>query len=184
MIKRGIAMPKVAIIGAGISGLAAAIELKRNGISPVVFEEKNKVGPAVSFANVSFKFLFRPICDQIKYLKDTYNLEIKPISDINLLKIQGPNKRFTVSSHLGYSFLRGKDAHSIESHLAAQLAYPIEYDSNVKHEDLLKEFDYLLVADGSGAWSKKLTIWQSTLRAGYEVQLFLDVLTPMKLKCG
>ncbi|MGE5405685.1 MAG: FAD-dependent oxidoreductase, partial [Candidatus Saccharibacteria bacterium] len=43
---------KVAILGAGIAGLACAIELERNGIVPVVYERDANPGwlwPSVSF---------------------------------------------------------------------------------------------------------------------------------------
>lgn len=175
-------MTKVAIIGAGISGLAAAIELKRNGITPVIYEEKHQVGSPVSYANVSLNFLFRPVSDQLKHLRQKYNLELQPVSDINILKIVGPNKQCAVSGHLGYSFLRGEEVTSIESQLASLLAYPIEFETHVKHEDILKKYDYLIVADGHGQWGRKLKIWQSTLRAWVRGATILGRFNPREMR--
>lgn len=157
-------MKKVGIIGAGVSGLACAIELEKHGIKPVIFEEKHMVGSPMSFARMSLNFLFRPVRDQINYLKSKYNLNIKPISNINSLRVQGPSNKYRVTGQLGYSFLRGEENYSLEKQLANMLSTEIKYESPATYEDLVKEFDILVIATGTGNSAKRLGIWQSTLK--------------------
>ncbi len=41
---------KVAIMGAGISGLSCAITLEKNGIEPVIFEKRSKARDRVTYS--------------------------------------------------------------------------------------------------------------------------------------
>ena len=87
-IKKG---SRIAVIGAGISGIAAANILKKNGFVPVVFEKYEKIGsvwatayPEVHLQNIytqyhlsdfdwSFKPDLHPTCEEImKYLSDRH----------------------------------------------------------------------------------------------------------------
>lgn len=75
--------PKIAIIGAGPSGIACAIQLKRCGIESFLFE-KNKVGGLLRNANLVENYLgFESgISGQDlveKFKKNLENLEIEPI---------------------------------------------------------------------------------------------------------
>ena len=60
---------KVAIIGAGISGLSCAIELQRHGIKPTIFEKTktlgDKPGNLVATLRMFHRSLRNPIITQI-----------------------------------------------------------------------------------------------------------------------
>ena len=50
---------RIAVIGAGISGIAAANVLKKNGFEPVVFEKGGKVGGVWAVAYPIFSYKIR-----------------------------------------------------------------------------------------------------------------------------
>ena len=54
---------RVAIIGAGVAGLACAVTLERSGLETVVYEQGDKPGPV--FANVSavMPVVHRPVIE-------------------------------------------------------------------------------------------------------------------------
>ena len=58
---------KVAIMGAGISGLSCAIILERNGIEPTIFEKRGRVGDRFINSEAMFDILNRPIKDCLSY---------------------------------------------------------------------------------------------------------------------
>lgn len=156
---------KVAIVGAGIAGLSCALELEKHGIKPIIFEQRHRIGSPSPFAPVMFNFVFRPIKDLLQELKLQYGIEIKPISKINLLHMHGPNTKYTVTGNLGFSILRGQEETSLESQLAARLKSPIRFETPVKPKELLKKFDYLVIAEGTKDYAKELSIWHGTFRS-------------------
>ncbi|AEF94803.1 FAD dependent oxidoreductase [Desulfotomaculum nigrificans CO-1-SRB] len=175
-------MIKVAIIGAGIAGLSCAIELEKLGIKPAIFEQKHRVGSPFTFAPMTLNFSFKPIKDQLKELKKRYDIDIKPISKIKLLRVQGPNSEYMVQGHLGYTVLRGQEEQSAECQLARILKTPIKFECPVKPEDLLKKFDYLVIADGTGHWAKKLNIWQSLFKCWIRGATVLGRFNPREVR--
>lgn len=116
------------------------------------------------FAPITLKFLFRPVNDQLKELKTRYDINIKPISEINLIRVQGPKSEYVVQGHLGHTILRGQAEQSVECQLADMLKTSIKFETPVKPEELIKKYDYLVIADGTGHWAKKLSIWQSAFK--------------------
>lgn len=172
---------KVAIVGAGIAGLSCALELERHGIKPVIFEQRHRIGSPSPFAPVLFNFIFRPIKDLLKELKLQYGIQIKPISTINLLHMHGPNTKYTVTGDLGCSVLRGQADTSIESQLASRLRTPIRFEEPVKPKELLKDFDYLVIADGSKDYAKELGIWHSTFRVWTKGATILGKFDPREI---
>jgi flavin-dependent dehydrogenase len=75
---------KVAIIGAGISGLSCAFELKKYGIIPTIFEEKSKLGESLGFGAIMFHMFNRGIKDPFKFLKE-YNINLTPNSPLKAI---------------------------------------------------------------------------------------------------
>lgn len=73
---------KVAIIGAGISGLSCAIELERHGIKPIILEKRAHVGEALDYSTIWPRIINRTITDSLKYIKQEYSLELTPLNRI------------------------------------------------------------------------------------------------------
>lgn len=153
---------RVAIIGAGVAGLACAIELERHGIKPQIFEKNYRIGNPFSYSPFILDFIFRPVKKPLAVLKKQCSINLKPISDIRLMKVCGPSTQFTIQGKLGYSLLRGQEIHSIECQMASQLKSPIQFNSPVRPKDLVKQFNYVVVATGESEYAKNLEIWQGT----------------------
>ncbi|HWQ29631.1 MAG TPA: FAD-dependent oxidoreductase, partial [Negativicutes bacterium] len=108
---------KVAIVGAGISGLSCAIALERHGITPVIFEKRAHVGEALLYSSIWPSIISRPITDPLKYLKREYSLELSPSSHIRKMMMLSPGKRAVERGGLGYIFRRGFQDQALEAQL-------------------------------------------------------------------
>ena len=73
---------RVAIVGAGPSGLACALELERRGIYPDIFERSSRVGHPIPRVEVLLQLFERPLRNQLRYLMENHNLEFKPLSPL------------------------------------------------------------------------------------------------------
>ena len=65
---------KVAIIGAGASGLSCAYQLYKNNIKPTIFEQKSWLGETLDLPAVKLNMFNTPITDPLKYLKKNYGI--------------------------------------------------------------------------------------------------------------
>ncbi|GAB6182244.1 NAD(P)/FAD-dependent oxidoreductase [Desulfotomaculum defluvii] len=173
---------KVAIIGAGIAGLACAIELEKRGIRPQIFEKKHRIGSPFSYSPLLLDFIFRPIKKPLDVLKKKYGIDLKTVSEIHSMRVQGPSSAFTIGGHLGYSLLRGQEIYSIESQMANQLKSPIQFTSPVKPEDLIKQYNYVVVATGDGEYAKNLETWQSTYNSWIRGATILGHFNPEEIR--
>lgn len=153
---------KVAIIGAGVSGLACAFEFKKNGIVPVVFERKSYIGQGFNYQVTSLRMFDHTLCSPYIYLKKRYGLHLTPCSPIHKEIVNGPRKKLTAQGHLGYLFKRGEDKDSLENQIASAAKVPIYFDSYIKIENILGKFDYIIISTGDGTIAKELGVWTST----------------------
>ncbi len=77
---------KIAIIGSGLSGMACAIELKRNNFNPIIFEASSDIGGRVKTDNVDGFLLdhgfqvYLPSYKMGQYYLDYKKLELKHFS--------------------------------------------------------------------------------------------------------
>lgn len=110
---------RVAIIGAGVSGLACALKLKESGIIPAVFEARSRVGDAICRSCVSLRIFTRSFHDYFHYINKSYGLKLKPLHAINKIIMHAPGKSVCIHGKLGHSILRGIDPLSIENQIAA-----------------------------------------------------------------
>lgn len=156
-------MLNVAIMGAGLSGLACAIMLERQGISPIIFEKRNKVGDRFVNAEALLPVLNRPINDEIAYLSETYGIYLKPLSNIRKLDIFSENNHATIEGHLGFVNLRGRDYDSFENQLSRQVKSEIIFNSKYTYEQLLKDFTHVVLATGDAAYATKIQDFQIDL---------------------
>jgi digeranylgeranylglycerophospholipid reductase len=65
---------KVAIIGAGISGLSCAIELQRHGITPVIFGKTKMLGDKPGMLIATLRMFHRSIRSPMSFIKSKYGI--------------------------------------------------------------------------------------------------------------
>ena len=153
---------KVAIIGAGLSGLACAFEFKKNGYTPVIFEKQSQIGEIMNYSGIWLRIFTKHFCDPIYYIKNEYGLDIQPLNKLNELVLKSPNKEVRVKGKLGYILERSIDKCSLESQIAQQANIPIIFDYEVKVEDIKNDFDYVVAASGDHRHAEKLGVWTNT----------------------
>lgn len=152
---------KIAIIGAGLSGLSCALELERNGIIADVFERDLSIG--WSFSTVGFwpEILLRDYGDIIKYLRENFKISIKPLIKCNNIIMKSKNQLVEINGNLGYTVVRGKGAGSVEKQIAELLeTTPIKFNSPVDYKELSNKYDWVVVATGNDNAARELGLWE------------------------
>jgi flavin-dependent dehydrogenase len=147
---------KVAIMGAGLSGLSCAIILEQNGIEPVIFEKRSMAGDRFINAEGIFNISNRPINNCLDYFRNEYGIDLKPIDEIRKITSYGPTTKAVLEGNLGYSNIRGRHEQSFDSQLARQVKSKIVFHSEHEYEDLIKEYTHVVLATGDAAYATKL----------------------------
>lgn len=155
---------KVAIIGAGTSGLACAIELERHGIYPVIFERNDFIGEYHPHVSAFLGLITRPAADPIQYMDQQLGIKLKPLNPFRKVIHHSPNNQVTVTGPLGHFMIRGKEESSVKNQLHRQVKSQVHFDSYVQPEELEKEFDYVVVADGHWKVPTRYGIWQEVMK--------------------
>ncbi|OCL27167.1 hypothetical protein U472_06735 [Orenia metallireducens] len=156
---------KVAIIGAGISGLAAAFEFKKHNITPVIFEKKSHIGNPVLFTSATLHIFNHFISDPFDYLKNNYGLNISPTFHLKKIIMHSPKNKAVIKGDLGYIINRMRTEGSLANQLFSQVALPIQFNSFVDLNDIKDQFDYIIVATGSNLIVKDLNLWTNLFSA-------------------
>lgn len=146
----------VAIIGAGLSGLSCAITLEKYGIKPDIFEKRNCVGDRFVNAEAMFNILNRPAKDCIRYISDNYEINLKPIAEVNKLFIHSKNETGSIDGKIGYTNIRGRHEDSYENQMKRQVKAGIKFNSSYEYEELCKNFEYVVLAPGDGGYASHL----------------------------
>ena len=147
---------KVAIMGAGLSGLACAITLEKHDITPTIFEKRSRVGDRFVNGEAFLPLLNRPINDCYAYLAERHGIYLQPLSNIKMLTIYSENSRASLHGHLGFLNVRGRESDSLESQLARQVKSKIIFNSNYTYEELLQEYTHVILATGDAAYTEKI----------------------------
>ncbi|WZL71670.1 NAD(P)-binding protein [Clostridiaceae bacterium 35-E11] len=150
----------IAIMGAGLSGLACAIILEQNGIYPTIFENRTQVGDRFINGEILLSILHRPVFDCIAYFSEKFNIDLQPISNITELAIHSEKEKCLINGHLGFTNLRGRHEHSFENQLARQVKSKIIFQSKYTYEQLLREFTHVVVATGDAAYAMNIQDYQ------------------------
>ncbi|WP_042356821.1 NAD(P)/FAD-dependent oxidoreductase [Bacillus rubiinfantis] len=153
----------IAIMGAGLSGLACAITLEKNGITPKIFEKRSKVGDRFINGEVFLDIFSRPVHDCIADLADAHGIFLKPTATIQKMKLISKNEQATIKGHLGFISIRGREQDSLESQLAQQSKATIHYNSKKTYEQLLSEYTHVVMATGDGDYAKKTNNFREDL---------------------
>ncbi|MCT4562841.1 MAG: NAD(P)-binding protein [Maledivibacter sp.] len=164
---------KVAIVGAGLSGLSCALELEKLGIMPEIFEMGNSIGDSLDYTIISMKIYNQFNETSTKYLKKQYGLKIKPTESLKRITMHGPNSTTTVKGRLGYIFEKNKREASIENQIYKKLKSNIHFDSYVDPIDLSTHFDYVVCATGNSLTAEKLNIFTRTFYAQMRIATIL-----------
>ncbi|HYE82597.1 MAG TPA: NAD(P)/FAD-dependent oxidoreductase [Clostridia bacterium] len=172
---------KVAIIGAGLSGLSCAIGLERHGIKPIIFEKRAHVGESLDYSTIWPRVINRPIMDPLKYLKKEYALELTPVNHIKKIVMLSPDHRAVERGSLGYIFRRGYPNYALEKQLLNYVDSPVTFDKYIEAEDIKNEFDYVVIANALSSTAKNLGIWTETFNAHARIALILGKFKPTEI---
>jgi len=153
----------VAILGAGISGLSCAITLEKHGINPVIFEKRSCAGDRFVNAEAMFSILNRPVKDSLKYFAEKSGIILNPIDEVNKLVIHSKNEKSTIDGKIGYTNIRGRHENSFESQLAKQVKSTIHYNSSNKYQEVVKDFDSIVLATGDAEYALQQGNFRSDL---------------------
>lgn len=156
---------KVAIVGAGLSGLCCAYELERQGIETIVFEKRKHVGEILEYPISDLKLFNRYRSGTLRYLQRRYDFKIKPLGKIKKIIMFSPNYKTIIKGKLGYLFIKGKDEKSLENQILSYFNPNITYDSYIDVSDIARDFDYVVVATGEQYTARKYGIFQQTFNA-------------------
>jgi len=147
---------KVAIMGAGLSGLVSAITLEKHGIEPTIFESRDDVGDRFINGELLLNILSRPINNSLEHFANKYDIHLKPTSQLNQVNFYSKNATATIKGTLGYINIRGRHMDSFEHQLKRQVKSKITFNSKYTYDYLAKNFDYVILATGDGEYSRKL----------------------------
>ncbi len=161
-------MPKVAILGAGLSGLACAHRLRDFGVIPEVFEINDRVGDRPPFMEVILRLMNRPISDALMLLAEKFGLSLAPSSFLHTVFLHGPEIQTQLRGSLGYTTIRGNDGRAWERQLAVMLAdVPMHFGVKADPEELARTHDFVVVANGNPDLVEEMGLWQT------DVEVFL-----------
>jgi len=156
---------KVAIIGAGISGLSCALELQKHGISAAIFEKKGVVADYLVDTAAILNLFGRVPGNLMNFLHKRYDIDIKPVFPVREVVMTTNNKEALVKGKLGYIFSREKLENSIENQLLSRLNVPVILDKYMSVNNIRDEFEYIVVATGESSEAKRLKIWKHIFNA-------------------
>lgn len=152
---------RVAIIGAGLAGLACAIELEKHKIYPVIYERNSIIGEQHQHVTATLEVAHRPINDPIKYYKKL-GIKMNPLNTIDRLVHCSPNKTAEMTGNFGYFFERGVGPLDVKNQMVSQLSKTnILFDTYGDYQVLSKEYDHVLVCTGEPSFTQELGCWQT-----------------------
>ena len=151
---------KVAIIGAGLSGLSCAHELEKYGVRPVIYEKNSYIGEQISHVSAILEIINRPIKDVVKYFKEQFDIDIKPLNTVRTISHHSPNINATIKGNFGYFFKRGNDKDSLKNQLFSSLKNSeLVFNHYGDYIELSKKFDYVVIATGDYNFTEELGCW-------------------------
>lgn len=137
---------KIAIVGAGLSGLSCAHELKRHGIIPVIYEKGSRIGGKLDFPALVLRMYITPYNDPFVFLKEKYNINIKPYSRIKEMTIISENKVLDVKYDFGFLLARPPFYNAIDFQIAKEADLSVTFNMLADIRELMREFDFVVDA--------------------------------------
>ncbi len=160
---------KIAIIGAGISGLSCANELVRLGFSPVIFEKTHQLGDKPGNLLACLRLFMRGFRTPMEYIWNHYGMNISPLHPIKEMIVNTQGKTLISKASHGYVFLKGISENSIEHQLASHSNLKIIYDSMIDINKIKNEYEHIVVAMGNNDVPANLGIWNDSLKSGIRI---------------
>lgn len=154
---------EIAIMGAGLSGLACAIQLEKHGITPTILERRSRVGDRFINGEILLSIFSRPVRDDIAFLADRYQIYLHPTANISEFIVRSAHEKAKLTGPFGFSNIRGRHDNSFESQLAKQVKTKIEFHSEYTYEKLVKEFTHVIVATGDAGYAEAVQNYQTDL---------------------
>jgi flavin-dependent dehydrogenase len=156
---------RIAILGAGLSGLACAHELERLGFAPEIFERSHYVGNRAPAPEILAQCIhFSPRQDIWRYLREELMLPVQPAHAITGAVVHCPSHVAAIQGELGYMALRGRDDRSVERQLERHISAPIQFGVDPDLSELAREYDRVVVATGDHELASRLGQWQPDTR--------------------
>jgi digeranylgeranylglycerophospholipid reductase len=157
---------KIAILGAGLSGLACAIECERLGIQAELFERHKTVGwlwPTVGFwPNIYYNNLGHK--DVREYIKTEFGIDFSVLNTTDNVIMKSAGKQVIIKGKLGLTVVRGKSEEGLERQLLHRISKtPIYYSFLGDYNELAKTHDYTVVATGRETEARNMGLWQDDI---------------------
>jgi len=173
---------KVAIIGAGLSGMACAHELEQHGIQPIIFEKKHVVGETYHHVGALLQLIYRPIKEPLSYIRKNFNIHLAPLAPLTSIEMNTVNRTRAINGNLGWLFKRGQDPGTVENQLASQIKSRIIFNTFATLDDLKDQYDHIIVATGNNSLiPTSLGISTPILQTWVRGQVVLGEFDPNKL---
>jgi len=159
---------KIAIMGAGLSGLSCALTLEKYGYQADIFERRAMVGDRFVIAEAMFSIFHTPYDDAVKYLAETHDIYLKPMNNIQKVHIYSENEHSFIDGHLGFTNMRGKHPEAYEKQLANQLKGEIHFNKNVSYKDIYTEYTHVVLATGDVLDTEKFQPYDVAFKASFK----------------
>ncbi len=156
---------KVAIMGAGLAGLACSVVLEQYGIVPDIYEAQYKIGARFTNGEAIMNILDFPIEDCFSYLAHQYKVKLEPINALKSLVIHGPDDSALVTGELGYITARGNHPKALEVQLGDISKAPVFTNNYFTLDDLKEKYDVVVVATGNSNEPKRQQTWETDIVA-------------------
>ncbi|MDD3652803.1 MAG: NAD(P)-binding protein [Desulfotomaculaceae bacterium] len=169
---------RVAIIGAGPSGLACAYELERRGIYPDIFESSSKVGYPVPRVEILLQLFQRPQRDQLRYMFEHFGLKFRPLGRVRRYFMHSLRQTVPVSGDLGYLVERSQSRDAVEVQLYEKLQSVIIFDTMVDYRELVNKYDCVVVAEGNLMTARSLKVLETAQAAWVKGAIILGRFDP------
>jgi flavin-dependent dehydrogenase len=150
---------RVAIIGAGLAGLACAHQLEQFGIRPDIFELRHRVGERFPNMEAIVLALHRPWRDALLELSVRYGLALAPSALLHTVELHSRRRKVVLRGQLGYLTIRGNDDRALERQLAGMVRSPINCGQDRDWRQLAASYDRVVVATGTPHVAMSLGIW-------------------------
>ncbi|MGI6113541.1 MAG: NAD(P)/FAD-dependent oxidoreductase, partial [Mahellales bacterium] len=114
------------------------------------------------------QILHRPIKDAFEYLAEKYSLYLQPLNPIKRIVFISEERRTEIEGPLGFITVRGRHPQSLEKQLAQNIKSKIIFKSKKSYQDLIREFDIVVVANGDTTYSQLLTNFTTDVSVNLE----------------